>query len=107
MKPFLRYTLLVLIITAIAAPIASAQTPAADEEDPDLEVNFAQPEFTLQDLPTNLRLPKGKFAFRITHRFSRPLAQGDFGELLVDTPGCRESCLTGTLIMVEGRSLRD
>jgi hypothetical protein len=35
-------------------------------------------------LPTNLRLPRGKFAFRITHRFSRPLGDGDFSDLLAD-----------------------
>ena len=79
-----RYTLLVLMMTALAAPLASAQTPATEEEDPDLEVNVAQPDFTLQDLPTNLRLPKGKFAFRVTHRFARPLGEGDFSDLLSD-----------------------
>ena len=44
-------------------------------------MNLAQPDFNLAALPTNLRLPKGKFAFRITHRFARPLGEGDFGDL--------------------------
>lgn len=81
MKHFVRCTLLALAIGAIAAPMASAQTP---DEDPDLEVNVAQPDFNLAALPTNLRLPKGKFAFRVTHRFARPLGDGDFGSLLED-----------------------
>ena len=45
---------------------------------------MSQPDFTLAELPTNLRLPKGKFAFRVTHRFARPLGEGDFGDLLED-----------------------
>jgi len=82
--PFVRYTLLAIALTALTVPAALAQTPTTDEEDPDLEVNLAQPDFTLQDLPTNLRLPKGKFAFRVTHRFARPLGEGDFSDLLAD-----------------------
>jgi Membrane bound beta barrel domain (DUF5777) len=79
---FVRCTLLALALGALIVPSASAQTP--EEEDPDLEVNLAQPDFTLAALPTNLRLPKGKFAFRVTHRFARPLGEGDFGSLLED-----------------------
>jgi len=74
--------LLALVLAALATPTAFAQSVSADGEDPDLEVNISQPDFTLQDLPTNLRLPQGKFAFRVTHRFSRPLGEGDFGNLL-------------------------
>jgi hypothetical protein len=73
-----------LLLSALAAPVASAQTPAVEEEDPDLEVNVSQPDFNLAALPTNLRLPRGKFAFRVTHRFSRPLGDGDFSDLLAD-----------------------
>jgi len=66
------------------APAASSLTsPAAGEPD-DLEVDPAQPDFTVVDLPTNLRLPRHKMAFRLTHRFSRPLGQGDFSDLLSD-----------------------
>ena len=82
--PNARHLLLVIALTVLTAPAALAQTPAPDEEDPDLEVNVAQPDFTLQDLPTTLRLPKGKFAFRVTHRFARPLGEGDFSDLLAD-----------------------
>jgi hypothetical protein len=77
------FTLLVGVLTAPGA-WAQAQTPVLDEEDPDLEVNVSQPDFNLAALPTNLRLPRGKFAFRVTHRFARPLGDGDFSDLLAD-----------------------
>ena len=52
--------------------------PAAD--DADLDPNVSQPDFTLVNLPTTLRLPRIKSAFRVTHRFLRPLGQDDFGD---------------------------
>src|SRR5262249_55416211 len=57
------------------------QTPASDR---DLELNLAQPDFSLVALPTTLRLPKYKSAFRVTHRFLRSLGQGSFGNLSSD-----------------------
>jgi hypothetical protein len=74
-----RLTLALLALGLFAAPPALAQ-----DEDPDREVNFAQPDFTINALPTTLRLPKNKLAFRVTHRFARPLGSGDFGSLLED-----------------------
>jgi hypothetical protein len=68
---------------ASSAPAAAAQAaPPAD--DPDLDPNPAQPDFSVVTLPTTLRLPRFKSAFRVTHRFSRPLGQGDFGSLAED-----------------------
>jgi hypothetical protein len=62
-----------------------ATVPAfAQADDPDLDMNFAQPDFTLVTLPTTLRLPRFKSAFRVTHRFTRPLGQGDFSDLVED-----------------------
>jgi hypothetical protein len=63
-------------------PPADAET--TQEDDPDLDPNPAQPDFTLVNLPTTLRLPRFKSAFRVTHRFGRPLGSGDFGNLLED-----------------------
>jgi hypothetical protein len=80
-KPIIRLLFVLCTLFAMAIPRAAAQPP---DEDPDLEVNPSQPDFTLSTQPTNLRLPKGKFAFRFTHRFTRPLGQGDFGDLLED-----------------------
>ena len=41
-----------------------------------------EPDYTLINFPTTLRLPRHKMAFRLTHRFVRPVGQGDFGDLL-------------------------
>jgi hypothetical protein len=57
------------------------------QSDPDLALNLAQPDFTLVALPTTLRLPRHKGAFRVTHRFTRALGNGDFGDLASDLFG--------------------
>jgi hypothetical protein len=75
-----RVCALFILLAATAAPSA-AQAPA---DDPDLDINFAQPDFTIVALPTTLRVPRHKSAFRVTHRFTRPLGDGDFGNLLED-----------------------
>ena len=77
---FLRTVGVALSILVVAVPVA-AQTPP---DDPDRDINFAQPDFTLIALPTTLRVPKFKSAFRVTHRFTRPLNDGSFGELASD-----------------------
>src|SRR3970040_2148862 len=58
-----------------------APTPPQDD-DPDRDPNNAQPDFYVATMPTNLRLPKGKMACRLTHRFLRTLGDGDFGDLV-------------------------
>jgi hypothetical protein len=65
------------------APAAGPAAPAA-QPDTDGDLNLSQPDFTVITLPTTLRLPRFKSAFRVTHRFGRPLGQGDFGNLLED-----------------------
>jgi hypothetical protein len=75
---------------APAAPPAnseSAAAQAAGDDDPDRDFNRSQPDFVVVNLPTTLRVPKFKSAFRVTHRFGRPLGQGDFGELAEDLFG--------------------
>jgi hypothetical protein len=66
-----------------AAP-AEASAAEQGQGDSDLDFQPAQPDFTVITLPTTLRLPRFKSAFRVTHRFARPLGQGDFGDLLED-----------------------
>lgn len=83
-----------LLIAALARP-AVAQTPAAPEDDPDLDISLTQPDFTLSTLPTTLRLPRHRSAFRVTHRFGRPLGQGDFGSLVEDLFGLDSGALVG------------
>lgn len=82
-------TLLLGLAAALTPAAAIAQTssappPAAQEPErgnPDSRLDPFQPDFNLAALPTNLRMPSGKWAFRVTHRFTRSLGQGDFGDL--------------------------
>ena len=69
-----------------ADPAAASAQPAAapDQRDADRAVDPSQPDFTLVALPTTLRIPRFGSSFRVTHRFTRPLGQGDFGDLLSD-----------------------
>ena len=72
---------------AVAQAPPPAQNPPAqtdDQSDPDVRVDALQPDFDLAALPTTLRMPVHKLAFRVTHRFTRPLGQGDFGDLASD-----------------------
>ena len=78
----------------IKATEATTGAGAQDERD-DAVLDRAQPDFTIVNLPTTLRLPKWKSAFRVTHRFTRPLAQGDFGDLLEDFFGLDGGALIG------------
>ena len=63
---------------------AAAPTPAPPPDVDDLEVDPSEPDFTVVNTPTTLRLPGHRWAFRLTHRFSRPLGEGDFDDLLED-----------------------
>jgi hypothetical protein len=74
---------------AQAAPDAPQDKPAAsDPQDKlttpapdDRAVNPSQPDFTIIGLPTTLKMPRFASAFRVTHRFTRSLGSGDFGDL--------------------------
>src|SRR5688572_22161874 len=80
---------LALLATLLVPTASFAQTaPAVPEDDPDLDFSAVQPDFTLvSTLPTTLRLARFKSAFRVTHRFGRPLGAGDFGDLAGDLFG--------------------
>lgn len=81
-------TLASSLMVLLAATTVLAQTPPPPERsDPDIPVDALQPDFNLAALPTTLRVPRGKWAFRVTHRFTRPLGQGDFGDLAGDAFG--------------------
>ncbi len=75
--------LTVATVPALAQDPAASQPPPA-QTDPDVRVDPLQPDFTLVALPVTLRMPVHKFAFRVTHRFTRALDRGDFGDLLSD-----------------------
>lgn len=83
-------------VSAQTAPAhANSAAAAAQDDDPDMDPNRAQPDFTLATLPTNLRLPRHKMGFRVTHRFGRPLGEGDFGDLAADLFGLDAGGLIG------------
>src|SRR6187401_450607 len=84
-----------LVLLAVASPAAqgapedSQDKPAvSDPQDKpvvnDRAVNPSQPDFTIIGLPTTLKIPRFGSAFRIKHRFGRPLGAGDFGDLVSD-----------------------
>ena len=82
-------TLLALLLTPSLA-IAQGADPAPQgpaQNSPDVRIDPLQPDFNLAALPTTLRMPGGKWAFRVTHRFTRNLGQGDFGDLASDLFG--------------------
>ena len=84
----------------LLVPIASdggqnPPSPPPVEDDPDLDPNPSQPDFTIVNLPTTLRLPRFKSAFRVTHRFSRTLGQGTFADLASDMFGIDGGALIG------------
>jgi len=72
------------LVTPAMASAQGSAAPSQTADDPDRDPNRAQPDFTLVNLPTTLRVPRFKSAFRVTHRFARPLGQGDFGSLVED-----------------------
>ena len=79
---------------AVALLLLSAPPSFAQETD-DEALKPAEPDFTLISLPTALRLPKYKSAFRVTHRFTRPLGSGDFGDLVADLFGIDSGAAIG------------
>ena len=90
----IRVLCLVLLIGPVARP-AIGQTPepsqdqaapnaspvaAAQAGDDDGALDLAEPDFTVVNVPTTLRLPLHKGNFHLTHRFNGNLRLGSFGE---------------------------
>ena len=120
MKLRLRFVWVACVLLALGAGPAFAQqatTPDPAASDPDVRVDPLQPDFNLAALPTTLRMPRNKTAFRVTRRFSRPLGRGDIGDLLTDFLGFdsgaqiglefRYGLLRGTQVGVYRTSNRD
>jgi hypothetical protein len=84
---FLAVTLLATMWPQAADAQNTPPAATAPDDDPDRDPNRAQPDFTIVNLPTTLRVPRFKSAFRVTHRFGRPLGAGDFGDLASDLFG--------------------
>lgn len=66
--------------------LVAAPTRARAQDDDAAALKPAEPDFTLIGLPSSLRLPRFKGAFRVTHRFTRPL-NDDFGDVTGDLFG--------------------
>jgi hypothetical protein len=66
---------------------AAQPSPATADVDDDTSIDEAEPDFTIVNLATALPLPRFKSAFRVTHRFARPLGDGNFGDLADDLFG--------------------
>jgi uncharacterized beta barrel domain-containing protein DUF5777 len=82
------------VVFATGAAYAQSSSPGSqaaqappERSDPDIPVDALQPDFNLIALPTTLRMPLHKWSFRVTHRFTRPLGQGDIGDLFSDAFG--------------------
>lgn len=72
---------------------ASADSPVLDSLDTPDPI---EPDFSVVSLPTALRLPRNRLAFRIVHRFSRPLDGGaGHGNILEDFFGFDSPALIG------------
>lgn len=118
MRRLFVYLLTFAVLLPAAAAAQDPATPPAQPErsDPDVRLDPLQPDFALGGLPTTLRMPRGKWAFRVTHRFTRELGSGDFGDLASDLFGLdggsqvglevRYGLLTGTQIGVHRTSDR-
>ena len=88
-RPRFLYTLLAVSVLVLAAP-----APGLAQDDDAAALKLAEPDFTLLALPTSLRVPVLKGAFRITHRFGRPL-NDDFGDVAGDLFGLDSGALIG------------
>ena len=122
-----RIVIAATLLLTVAAHATAGQTEAAGQPPPppaeqappapsDRAVDPSEPDFTLIGLPTTLRMPKYASAFRVTHRFTRSLAQGNFGDLLANAFGTdggaqigleyRFGLLSGTQVAVHRTSDR-
>jgi hypothetical protein len=81
----------------LAGVDVSAQTPGngTTEDTEDRALDPAQPDFTVVNLPTTLRLPRFGSAFRVTHRFVRPFTRGRFGQVADDLFGIDSGAMIG------------
>jgi hypothetical protein len=83
-----------LLRVLLAAALLSVPGAARAQED-DQRLKPAEPDFNLVSLPTSLRLPKFGSAFRVTHRFTRSLGAGDFGDVFSDLFGLDNGAVIG------------
>ena len=76
----------IVVCSAIhaSALAQTSATPVTTQSDPDVTLVPSEPDFTLSSLPTTLRLPEHKLAFRLTHRFTRSIGDGTVGDFFAN-----------------------
>jgi len=84
-----------LLLSALVLLTTVVPVGAQQDQDDDRRILPAQPDYTVNVLPTVMRVPLHRSAFRVTHRFTRPLGQGDFGDLVDDLFGLDGGALIG------------
>src|SRR4029079_19473695 len=97
-------TAALLLMSAAAA----AQTPAPANQvkgaaapdrpkpaDDDAELNPAEPDVVVVNLPTTMRQPVFKGSFRLTHRFAGNLRRGSFGQQAGNLFGLDQGAIIG------------
>lgn len=81
--------------TAVAQAVpAGAAVQAVDEED-DAVIDPAEPDIVVVNLPTNMRLPRFKSNFRMTHRFAGDLRRGSFAQNAGNLFGLDQGAIIG------------
>lgn len=83
------------VLAVLTLALALAPAAFAQQEEDDAVLKLAEPDFTIVGLPTSLRLATFTSAFRVTHRFTRPLGQGTVGDLAGDLFGIDSGALIG------------
>ena len=79
----------------VPTPTPAPAGQGLSDEDLDLQTVLSEPDFTLGVLPTTLRLPKHKMAFRITHRFTYKINGQGVGEFFENFFGFDSSATSG------------
>ncbi|HYM22094.1 MAG TPA: DUF5777 family beta-barrel protein [Vicinamibacterales bacterium] len=75
-----------------AAPAAVAQAPASDDDE---RLDPSEPDYSLINLPTALRLPSHKGDFHLVHRFGENLRTDDFETQLSNLFGIDQGATIG------------
>jgi hypothetical protein len=78
----------------VATTNRSALAEPADDDD-EAELDLAEPDFGVVNLPTTKRLPRHKGSFRVTHRFAGNLRNGTFGEQAGNLFGLDQGAIIG------------
>jgi hypothetical protein len=76
-----------------SSSVASQATAA--EPDDDRELQLAQPDFRIVNLPTTLRLPVRTSSFQLTHRFNGNLRRGSFTQNASNLFGLDQGAVVG------------